>query len=214
MPCSSVVDQVTQFNEYLASKPVGATWNSTNSLFVIWIGLNDVGQSFRWSNISQPEFYGIVIDRLFSQVNDLYSKGARSFLFLTVPPTNRAPMYIQQGSEVTAQIATGIAEYNTYLRQSVHAFRANYSDLDTVIVFDTQPIFNVLLDEWETFGFVNITGYCAAYQNGTPTLTYQIEGCAPVSSYFWFNDLHPLFTVHNILAKAISTVLSGYGFPI
>jgi hypothetical protein len=48
---------------------------------------------------------------------------------------------------------------------------------------DTQPIFNVLLDEWQTFGFVNITGYCAAYENGTPTPTYQVKGCAPVSSY-------------------------------
>ncbi|OAX37123.1 carbohydrate esterase family 16 protein [Rhizopogon vinicolor AM-OR11-026] len=210
----SVVDQVTQFNEYLAPKPVGAIWNSTNSLFAIWIGINDVDGSFGWSNISQPEFYGVLMDRLFSQVDDLYLKGARSFLFLTVPPINRAPFWVQQGSEVAPQIATDIAEYNTHLRQSVHAFKANYIDLDLVIVFDTQPIFNLLLDEWETFGFINVTGYCTAYENGTATLTYQVEGCAPVSSYFWLNFLHPLFPIHNILAKAISTTLSGYGLPV
>ncbi|OAX37124.1 carbohydrate esterase family 16 protein [Rhizopogon vinicolor AM-OR11-026] len=210
----SVVDQVTRFNEYLASKPVGATWDSTNSLFAIWIGINDIDSSFGWSNISQPEFYDVLMERLFSQANDLYSMGARSFLFLTVPPINRAPFNIQRGPEVAAQIATDIAEYNTHLRQFVRAFKANHADLDTVIVFDTHPIFNVLLDEWETFGFVNVTGYCTAYESGTPTLTYQVEGCAPVTSYFWLNFLHPLFTVHNILAKAISTALSGYGLLI
>lgn len=206
----SVVDQVAQFNKYLAPRPAGATWSSTNSLFAVWIGINDVGNSFGWTNITRVEFYGTLMDRLFSQVEDLYSKGARSFLFLTVPPTNRAPLYIQQGSKAAAQMGTDIAEYNKQLTQSVRTFKSKHRDLDTVTVVDTQPIFNTLLNEWQTFGFVNVTGYCAAYENATPTPTYQVEGCAPVSSYFWLNTLHPLFTVHNILAKAISTALSGY----
>ncbi|KAG2145082.1 carbohydrate esterase family 16 protein [Suillus cothurnatus] len=206
----SVVDQVAQFNKYLAPKPAGATWDSKNSLFAVWIGINDIGNSFGWTNISRVEFYGTLMDRLFSQVDDLYSKGARSFLFLTVPPTNRAPLFIEQGTKAAANMGTYISEYNSQLTKSVQTFKSKHSDLDTVTVMDTQPIFNVLLDEWQTFGFVNITGYCAAYENGTPTPTYQVKGCAPVSSYFWLNTLHPLFTVHNILAKAISTTLSGY----
>jgi len=108
--------------------------------------------------------------------------GARSFLFLTVPPTNRAPIFLEQGTEAVKQMGTDIAEYNSQLKEFVRAFQANHSDLGT-IVFDTQPLFNVLLDEGQTLGFVNVTGYCAAYINGTPTLTYQVEGCAPVSSY-------------------------------
>jgi phospholipase/lecithinase/hemolysin len=80
-------------------------------------------------------------------------------------------------------MGTDIANYNTQLTQSVRNFQANYTDLGSVVVFDTQPIFNTLLDEWQTFGFVNVTGYCAAYENGAPTATYQVEGCAPVSSY-------------------------------
>ncbi|KAH7915318.1 carbohydrate esterase family 16 protein [Hygrophoropsis aurantiaca] len=206
----SVVDQVTQFNEYLAPKPYGAQWNSSNSLFGIFIGINDVGNSVGWTNITQFEFYGVLMDRLFTQVEDLYQTGARNFLFLTVPPTNRAPLFYEQGPAAAAQMGTDIANYNTQLTQSVRYFEATHPDVETVTVFDTQPIFNTLLDEAETFGFVNITGYCAAYENGTPTPTYQVEGCAPVSSYFWLNTLHPLFTIHNILAKAISTALSGY----
>ncbi|KAH8117025.1 GDSL lipase/esterase [Phellopilus nigrolimitatus] len=205
----SIVDQVTQFNEFLAPKPVGAQWSSNNSLFAIWIGINDVGDSFDFTNVTQVGFHKVLMARLFGQVEDLYEKGARSFLFLTVPPTNRAPLLLVQGPAVTAQIKSALADYNEQLVENVKAFQANHTDLDQVTVFDTQPIFNTLLDNAQTFGFVNSTGFCDAYQNGTPEITTQIAPCAPVSSYFWLNTLHPLFTVHNILAHALSTVLSA-----
>lgn len=117
------------------------------------------------------------------QVEDLYEKGARSFLFLTVPPTNRAPLLIEQGGNSTAEIKAALADYNAQLAENVKAFQAEHRDLDQVTVFDTVPVFNDLLDNAQTFGFVNITGFCDAYQNGTPEPTTQIAPCAPVSSY-------------------------------
>ena len=76
-----------------------------------------------------------------------------------------------------------MADYNAQLAASVRAFQATHHDLDQVTVFDTRPIFNTLLDRADTFGFVNSTGFCDAYQNGTPETTTQIAPCAPVSSY-------------------------------
>lgn len=38
----SLVDQVTQFKSILAQKPAGVEWNSTNALFIVWTGINDV----------------------------------------------------------------------------------------------------------------------------------------------------------------------------
>lgn len=205
----SIVDQVSQFQQILAKKPAGAQWNSSNSLFAFWIGINDVGNSFPWTNITQPEFYPILLKRLESQLELLYRSGARSFLFLTVPPTNRAPLFFQQGPAVVARLVPLLQDYNNDLATMVKNFQAKHRDLDQVTIFDTQPVFNALLDNANTLGFVNITGWCEAYENGTPSLTTQIAPCAPVSSYFWLNSLHPLFTVHNILAKAISTVISA-----
>ncbi|KZT23977.1 carbohydrate esterase family 16 protein [Neolentinus lepideus HHB14362 ss-1] len=204
----SIVDQVSQFNEYLASKPAEAPWTSADSLFAVWIGINDVGNSWSWTNVSQPAFYTVLMNRLFGQVESLYDAGARSFLFLTVPPTNRAPLFLEQGVNTTIAVQSAIADYNAQLTSYVRQFQASHADLGQVTVFDTQPVFNTLLDAAETFGFVNSTGYCAAYANGTPGRTTQVEGCAPVSTYFWLNTLHPVFTVHDILAKAISSALS------
>lgn len=125
----------------------------------------------------------IIVHLIIFQVEDLYQKGARSFLFLTVPPTNRAPLIIEQGQSAVRSIKFALADYNSQLASSVKAFQQKHKDLDQITVFDTQPIFNTLLDNADTFGFVNSTGYCDAYQNGTPESTTQVPSCAPVSSY-------------------------------
>ncbi|KAH9484465.1 Acetylesterase [Psilocybe cubensis] len=204
----SIVDQVAQFHQFLAPKPVGAQWASNNSLFAIWIGINDVGNSFAWTNVSQSQFHTVLMNRLTTQLDQLYADGARSFLFLTVPPTDRAPLILQQGPTAVNAIKPALADYNQQLRTTAQKFQAKHKDINTAIVFDTQPVFNTLLDNAKTFGYVNSTGFCEAYQNGTPSQTTQTPPCAPVSNYFWLNSLHPLFTVHNSLALAISTTLS------
>ncbi|KAJ7137935.1 GDSL lipase/esterase [Mycena epipterygia] len=204
----SVVDQVAQFKSILASRPAGAQWNSSNSLFAIWIGINDCGDSFDWTNTTQPAFNKVLMARLSTQIEELYGFGARSFLFLTVPPVNRAPLWLVQGHSITSLLAADIANYNAQLTETAKQFQATHKNFEATI-FDTQPVFNTLLDEATTFGFSNSTGFCDAYQNGTPSPTTQIPPCAPVSSYFWLNTLHPLFTVHNFLAHAIATVISA-----
>ncbi|KAF8969580.1 GDSL lipase/esterase [Flammula alnicola] len=195
----SIVDQVAQFKTFLAPKPSGAQWSSNNTLFAIWIGINDVGNSFGWTNITQSQFNTVLMNRLESQLEILYENGARSFLFLTVPPTNRAPLLIEQGSAAVAKITSDLANYNSQLRTTALSFQAKHRDIETVTVFDTQPVFNTLLDNAKTFGFVNTTGFCEAYENGTPSMTTQIAPCAPVNNYFWLNTLHPLFTVHKFV---------------
>lgn len=100
-----------------------------------------------------------------------------------MPPTNRAPLIIEQGSESVSLITSALADYNAQLEQNVQVLQAKHRDLDQVVVFDTRPIFNTLLDNAGAFGFVNSTGFCDAYQNGTPESTTQVAGCAPVSSY-------------------------------
>ena len=105
-----------------------------------------------------------------------------------MPPTNRAPLLLEQGPAAVSQITAALADYNTQLADNVKLFKAKHRDLDQILVFDTRPIFNTLLDNSQPFGFVNATGICDAYQNGTPSMTTQIAACAPVSSYLYVMD--------------------------
>jgi hypothetical protein len=42
----SLTDQVNQFLNSVASKPASTPWTSANALFSIWIGINDIGNSY------------------------------------------------------------------------------------------------------------------------------------------------------------------------
>ncbi|KAH0588418.1 hypothetical protein H2248_004267 [Termitomyces sp. 'cryptogamus'] len=42
----SLTDQVNQFLSGAGTQPVATPWTSTNSLFSIWIGINDIGNSY------------------------------------------------------------------------------------------------------------------------------------------------------------------------
>ncbi|KAF8681591.1 PFU (PLAA family ubiquitin binding) [Rhizoctonia solani] len=133
------------------------------------------------------------------------TRGARSFLFLNVPPLERAPLFIEQGATTVKAVMASTDDFNKQLAQRVKQFQKTYKGLGQVTLYDAHKAFNVQLDNANVLGFVNVTGYNTAYQNGTPGSTYQIAGSKPVSSYFWLNSLHPTFGVHDIMARAIST---------
>ncbi|CAE6471616.1 unnamed protein product [Rhizoctonia solani] len=206
----SFVDQVSLFSKNFSPAPAEAPWISDNSLFGVWIGINDIasGNSWWWSNVTQAGFHKTLLDQYFSQVDELYKRGARSFLFINVPPLERAPLFIEQGATTIKAIRASTDDFNKQLAQRVKQFQNTYKSLAQVTLYDAHKMFDVQLDNAEVLGFVNVTGYNTAYQNGTPGSTYQVAGSKPVSSYFWLNSLHPTFGVHDIMARAISTSLS------
>lgn len=79
----SFVDQVGEFNASIAKHPAGAPWTSENSLFGVWIGVNDVGNS--WYEANETQRLNEIMDVYFDQLKVLHSTGARNFVLLSVP---------------------------------------------------------------------------------------------------------------------------------
>ncbi len=46
----TLVDQVGEWQNTVANKPSYAPWKSGNALFAIWLGVNDIGNSYGQSN--------------------------------------------------------------------------------------------------------------------------------------------------------------------
>ena len=78
----TMVDQVSEFTSNLEPTPTYAPWTSENSLFAIWFGINDIGNSYSKSN---DTLVGEILDSYFALAQKLYDAGGRQFLFLTVP---------------------------------------------------------------------------------------------------------------------------------
>lgn len=66
----SLTDQVNEFLAGVAKKPATAPWTSTNSLFTVWIGINDIGNSFG-SGGDRSAFSVILLNAYFALVQKL-----------------------------------------------------------------------------------------------------------------------------------------------
>ncbi|KAF2266135.1 hypothetical protein CC78DRAFT_531803 [Lojkania enalia] len=180
-------------------------WTSQTALFAFWIGINDVGNSW-WLN--NATLYDAIFAEYDSLLEELYEVGARNFLFLAVPPVNRAPLTLQNGEEAVEGEGRVIVDWNDRLVVMSHAFQDRHDEKPSVFVHDTWQTFTSALDDPSVFpqtnGIRNTTGWCKVYENGTPDwYTYDEQCGIPVNEYFWLNNLHPTFPIHNATAASI-----------
>ncbi|THU87264.1 hypothetical protein K435DRAFT_761949 [Dendrothele bispora CBS 962.96] len=129
-----------RFLPTIAKKPEWAPWTANESLFVIWIGINDCAYS---------KTHKDNIARLFGLQEKLYEAGARNFLFFDVPPIHRCPG-VPAGRENAA--SESYLNWNTNLRSALDSFAGSHSDA-TVLLFSSFGVFSHLLDNPEEYGF-------------------------------------------------------------
>jgi len=141
----------------------------------------------------------------------VYAVGARNFLFLNVPPVERAPATLEYGADDQIIEGAAILEWNGRLIKVARQLRGKHADV-TVFALDTYSIFNAVLNNPKVFpqtaGYRNTTRYCATYMNGTPNMTSFSASCGlPVNEYFWLNQLHPTYPMHDAMAAHIVNLL-------
>lgn len=198
----------TEYIPVYADQPSFFPWQSDNTLFAIFDGINDVGNSYGAKNAS---LNGIIFAEYAGLVDELYQTGARNFLFLNVPPVNRSPLTTAQGASAESLEAADIADWNSRLYKLAQNLTDAYHDV-TAFYFDTNRVFTEVLDDpcsfAQTCPYKNTTDYCAAYENGTPSWYSFNATCGiPVDEYFWLNSLHPTFRMHNVTAMEIAREL-------
>lgn len=207
----SVKDQVQQeFLPDYANKPAAVPWTSANTLFTFFIGINDLGNSW-WEDDST--LYTTIFKEYAGLLDTVYKSGGRNFLFLNVPPVQRAPNSANNTDAQRAQFADRIAGWNQNVTILAHNLTTTYKDATTT-VFDTNTLFNQVLNNPSsnalTAPYKDTTDYCTAYMNGTPTPYTDDASCKfPVDEYFWLNTLHPTFRMQNATAQAVAKQLES-----
>ncbi|KDQ62303.1 carbohydrate esterase family 16 protein [Jaapia argillacea MUCL 33604] len=179
-----LVDQVKQWSDYAADyipHPPGETMTAW------WIGINDTGDSLGNQTITDfHAFWETEMTSYFQAVQMAYDRGLNStHLFINVPPEERSPAQVFDTTNGPI-LQQHIVDFNAVLAEHVQQFAAA-NPTATVLTFDAHTWFNNVLDNYQAYGFGNITGYC---QCRDPT-------------YFWLNTGHPTEYVHVLLAQAI-----------
>ncbi|KAI1841271.1 hypothetical protein JX266_012507 [Neoarthrinium moseri] len=154
---SSIVDgyasynfdgQVDLFQSYLSSKPDYAPWTSANTLVAVWIGINDVGESF-WDFAATP--INAVMDRYFDLLLTLYDDGATNFVLFSVPPFDRAPVMVGQSADRLNALRSNITAYNSALSSRLATFKAAHKGI-TAQLFDSSQAFETVLNSPTKYG--------------------------------------------------------------
>ncbi|KAI9904574.1 hypothetical protein N3K66_001103 [Trichothecium roseum] len=79
----SLADQVENYSGTLGTKPDYAPWTPENAIVAVWIGVNDVGNS--WYQPDAQDIATRVVARYFELLQDIYATGIRQFALLNVP---------------------------------------------------------------------------------------------------------------------------------
>ncbi|QIW99443.1 hypothetical protein AMS68_004961 [Peltaster fructicola] len=197
---------VEQFPALYGKPPETYPWTADSSIFIIWIGLNDIHNADEETQHNFPaEFveYAAYADLL-------YQTGARNIMFMNIPPIERAPL--AEIIDTYDDWHLWVAGWNANLTSLVYNFRAHHPDA-TVFLFDTFKLYDDVMNEPclfpESCGFEVTTKFCPTYAFGAPSLTYLDPKCPhSIDKYFWMNDLHPTTRTHNMTAHAIAQALS------
>lgn len=149
----SLVEQTATFAANLGPKPSYAPWTSSNTLFAIWFGINDIDLSYTYSD--EGKLFTDIFDTYWKQLDIMYYYGGRNFALLTVPreflnstmvdlvralidkpATNKSPKILARNSTVQATYTASIASWNALVKNIAAEFQSERSGT-TVKVIDT-----------------------------------------------------------------------------
>ena len=113
-------------------------------------------------------------------------------------------------------LAQTIPDWNARTKKMAMNLSTSYEDV-SVFVFDTDVLFNLILDDptsfEETKKITDVKDYCKAFYTKRPSKPDSTDpSCAvPYEQYFWQDGLHPTFSVHQAMAAQIAVGLRRGG---
>ena len=99
-------------------------------------------------------------------VKAVYRTGARTFLFINVPPIDRSPSTLAKGSKAQEAQKTSVEDFNIRLGKMLEGLRTSYEGT-RVFHYDIHELYSNVLDNPasypETSVYKNTEGYCEEY---------------------------------------------------
>lgn len=183
----------------------GRSWNSKRSIFASWIGINDINWcSLLFSPKPDVPFRQCLsphLDEYFILMDSLYNTSARNYFFVNMPPLRRAQMVAESGQRTVDDYAEDVELFNDHLLpRYVNNFTATHGGVKAII-YDAHRFFSKILDHPQWYGFKN--NYC-----------YSCTGCYNVTGWFWSNNYHSVWQVHERLAEDMVANLTTVGWPL
>jgi phospholipase/lecithinase/hemolysin len=149
--------------------PDSPNWQSSDTLFLVWIGINDVNLYSMHSGGQASAELEATMDNIYIEylatLHRLIEAGARTLVLLNVPPLERAPWNSwKERHEVEKQRKLVLA-FNAQVMAMVESLRLEYGTQElSIAVADTWQLFGKVMDDpsvtVETSRYKDTTGWC------------------------------------------------------
>lgn len=158
---------------------------------VVWLGINDVGNSF-WDGVVTP--YDAILDVYFDRLQILYDAGIRYFTLFTIPPFDQAPVFIGQTAQNMDYVRGNISTYNEDLATRLATFKSANTGV-TGTIFNTTDSFYPALNSPATY-------------NATDATCMNADG----KTCLWYDSYHPGQAIQKLVAQNFYKALTGIFF--
>ncbi|KAK6358259.1 hypothetical protein TWF730_007609 [Orbilia blumenaviensis] len=186
----SLTDQTNQFLTYYANKPASAPWSSSNTLFSVFIGINDIANS--WWKPDWLTFIDTLMAAEFALVEKMYNAGGRQFLISNIPAIERTPMMLADTQAARDGLKAALALWSTTLQSYIAQFKAAHPGT-TFWFYDSYTDYNTVLDNPATFGM-------------NPDVTLYGNDL----TYAWSNNFHPAVIIQDYMGKRVADLLTSW----
>jgi phospholipase/lecithinase/hemolysin len=133
------------------------TSQTRSELTIQKIGINDLGNSY-YLDGDRAAFSDTLISAQFALVTKLYNVGARNFLIVNVPPTDRSPLVVGGGDWAVTHLHDVIVTHNAKLANATSSFQSTHTGSKTYL-YDSWSSFTKILNNYAAYGFDSNTTY-------------------------------------------------------
>ncbi|KAI1798666.1 carbohydrate esterase family 16 protein [Daldinia bambusicola] len=203
-----------------------------NTVYTLWIGTNDLGYNGFLTDSQQPgTTISNFIDCIWSVFDAIYSTGGRHFVLFNEAPLDRSPLYAspRNGGAENNQYWENRTSYNTT------AYEQKMLEYTTSVntIFSYGAPFQLLVEaRWPGASlsifnvhrlFLDIFKNPSEYLDEPATTDEPYYGCSvtesgimncttsqnPLSSFLWYDELHPSWKTDEIIATEFLKILNG-----
>ncbi|OIQ88712.1 thermolabile hemolysin precursor [mine drainage metagenome] len=175
------------------------------TLYTLLIGGND------FVNYNEP--VATVLKGVNTALRQLITvEGARNIVVLNLPDITSAPVFLAGKASIRTTVKARLDAYDAQLPDLLDALRSAYPQVDLTL-FDTRAVFDDILHDPKSGGFVNAAQSCLIDPSESYSMTEKMRvGCNGYNYVFW-DSLHPTTAVHAIIGSRFAAfVRMHYAF--